>query len=318
MTEDILLEIRQHIERTGLGPQALISRLESPPPGLNRSLVAAWLHGSLKTARKDILDFVMERWRQQPNTNMIDLTPKLIAALNAEKQRTGVGECALLRGLRPKEHGGLTSGIVRQWLTGKTKSAEKEHVDLVMERWSVLPDYNDEWLTFTKDMRTNLVSLNSKAQISWPRFFEERDDIPDDLNYAAVHAFFGGQRKSIRKAHYQYLLETLTALGDETDNAKPRYPKRRKRYGTGSQNRIGYIPLTPEMSQALKVEHDRTGITLKSFATILAASGDGINVKPSALSNWMRGNPMEVREALYHEVLSLWRSLPDKNAFWDS
>lgn len=309
--------MRQHIERTGLGPQALIAKVENPPVGLNRPLIAAWLGRKLKTARKDILDFVMEQWRKQPDTNFIDLKPELVAVMNAEKQRTGVGECALLRGLRPKEHGGLTSGMVRQWLGGTTKSAEKAHVDFVMARWSALPDYDDEWLLWTEDMRDNLVSLNSRVQISWPRFFDERDDIPEGLNYGAVHSFLGGNRKSVRKAHYQYLVEILTVLGNEPNNVKPKYQKRRKRYGTGSQNRIGYIPLTPEMSQALRAEHDRTGVTIRSFSTILATSGDGINLKPSALSAWMRGNPKQVRETLYYEVLSVWRSLPDKNAYWD-
>jgi len=310
--------MRGHMKRTGFGVQKLLGHAESLPDGLNCSLVSSWFRGDIKTARKDYLDFVLMQWQALPDTNLIDLKPELIAAMNAEKQRTGVGECALLRGLRPNDHGGLSSEMVRQWLSGKAQRASQTHVDFVLARWKALPDHVDEWLPLTKDMRNNLVSLNSKVQISWPRFFEERDDIPDDLNYAAVHAFLGGQRKSIRKAHYQYLVETLSALGDETDNAKPRYPKRRKRYGTGSQNRIGYIPLTPEMSQALRAEHDRTGITIKSFLTILATSVDGINLKPSVLSNWMRGHPKDVQETLYHEVLSLWRSLPDKNAFWDS
>lgn len=311
--------MRQQIERTGLGPQALISKLDSPPPDLNKPLVAAWLSGSLKTARKDILDFVMEQWRQQPDTNLIELTSEIVAEMQNEKTRTGTGASALLRGVRPSEHNGLSSGMLRQWLSGRALRADKAHIDFVIARWKALPDYDDEWLPLTKSMQEKIASLHSRIQMSWPRFFDEHTNIPEGLNYNLVWSFLTNQRKTIRKVHYNYLIETLTALGDQPDDDNPNCLEEGKKYRNFSRpkTRKGYIPLTPEMSKMLRAEHDRTGVTIKSFAYILATSGDGVKLKPSVLNQWMRGDYKSVPETLYNKVIATWRSLPDKNAFWD-
>lgn len=308
ITEEILETMKAEISRTGVGAFALFSKIDNPPDRLNRSLIAAWLYGSLKTARKDLLDFVLEYWKTLPDCNLIDLTPELVAELSKEKERTGIGEVALLRGTRPSAHNGLCSAMVRQWLVGTAQRADKANVEFVMARWKALPDYDDEWVTLTEQQRQDLKALKKRAQISWERFFRECEDLPSGLSFDLFNVVIYGGCRSIRKHHYKYVLDALTVRANKVDSGAAI---------SATPLRKGYIALTDEMREALKAERERTGVKAKSLSSIIRTSHQHTKVEAQMISRWIQGRQNTIPEALYNEVIAAWRSLPDKNAFWE-
>lgn len=60
-------ELLAHRKRTGIGPYALLSGRKDKPDDLRGAIVAAWVSGTIRTARSDHLQYVLERWKNLPS-----------------------------------------------------------------------------------------------------------------------------------------------------------------------------------------------------------------------------------------------------------
>lgn len=54
-------------ERTGVGQTRLLSEAPDVPFDLRADIVSAWINGSIASARKDYLDWVLRRWEALPD-----------------------------------------------------------------------------------------------------------------------------------------------------------------------------------------------------------------------------------------------------------
>lgn len=70
----------------------------------------------------------------------VEVTQEDIEEIIRQRERTGVGFSALLRGPRGAKPDGLQSTTIRNWLKGRSKTAIKGYTDWVIARYQALPD----------------------------------------------------------------------------------------------------------------------------------------------------------------------------------
>ncbi len=75
ITPEILTKMLGEKERTGIGPMALLRDTKKVRPrGLTTSIIDSWLEGRTTSARKDHLDFALDRWQKLPTQRRQDKT----------------------------------------------------------------------------------------------------------------------------------------------------------------------------------------------------------------------------------------------------
>ena len=140
VTDDLRRQLCAHRERTGLGPGALLSRLNNRPEGLSVGAVSGWLAGTVTTAPRHHLEYILREW--QKATARVRITSRFRNALARERDRTGVSPYALLKSLddAPRR---LRPDMVSAWIAGRTLTAFQHHLDYVLVKWQSLPDGRD-------------------------------------------------------------------------------------------------------------------------------------------------------------------------------
>ena len=113
-------------------------------------MVLRWLAGQTKFARKDYLDYVLEKWRslpdrdpsgtkpRRPHTEYVAVDWRVRAMLKKHRDRTGRGTHSLLSRANDVPQG-LTPRVIEGWLAGYCKTARKDHLDYVRKLWRRLP-----------------------------------------------------------------------------------------------------------------------------------------------------------------------------------
>lgn len=144
------------LKRTGITHRALLCGRDDLPDGLTISVFRAVLRGTTKSIKTQHYDYLVSTLRSLPDRPQsktgrqswqgnarITLTKDMRDALRRERERTGVSEKALVAVIKaegvcvpPK------SPTVSRWITGKASSAPQKHYELVLARWSSLPDAN--------------------------------------------------------------------------------------------------------------------------------------------------------------------------------
>lgn len=70
----------------------------------------------------------------------IPVTKHILDELNAHKQRTNIGETALLGGKRGSLPKGLNGTMAQNIMRGLVVTARKDHIDCMLELWKAIPD----------------------------------------------------------------------------------------------------------------------------------------------------------------------------------
>ncbi len=141
--------LRYHRKRTGVGPAGLLRiGREDTPEGLKPATIVHWLHGNVKTVRKEHLEYVLNRWAALEDlslrkindlaimsarrSNYVILTTPMLKALRDLRDLTGVGATNLLR---RDSNSPVKPSTVDCWLTGKTTSVNFDHYEYVLNKW---------------------------------------------------------------------------------------------------------------------------------------------------------------------------------------
>ena len=140
LTSEIVRTLRTHKDRSGVGAHALLKHGSLPPQGLNAAMVENWFSGTVKSAQKRHLDYMLAAYESLPtdHTEDVAITPALRRELSALRRRTGIGPAALLS-RQPDKPEGLKAAIIRYWLDGTAKRARKDYLDYALKRWRSLP-----------------------------------------------------------------------------------------------------------------------------------------------------------------------------------
>lgn len=150
ITPEIIEFIRKEIERTGKGQSAILrGNDEAKEIKLTSTEIKGILNGSIKRMDPDLLDFILDLWKNAPDKedvpkksyvrprNTAPITQEYINHINSEIERTGLSPQWVLRGAGIKKPVHTTVNV---WLTGTRKRASKKQLDLLSDLYSKLPD----------------------------------------------------------------------------------------------------------------------------------------------------------------------------------
>lgn len=165
ITHTMRATLHAHKQRTGVGPRGLFRYMESVPEGLYYQTITAWLIGKIKSAQKSHFACVLHTWermesnsairkslslsngREQtheilaglPSKDHVAITREIRNILHMHINRSGVWPHTLLKDADSVPEG-LDSLTVHGWLSQQSKTARKDHLQYVLQKWQALPD----------------------------------------------------------------------------------------------------------------------------------------------------------------------------------
>jgi hypothetical protein len=158
LTQEQIIEIQQHVKRTGVSWHSLIPNIDPLPDGLDAKKISFFMTGKTRTVRKDYIEAVIQALRSLPDTKLGENTPHRYFgtikhkkrftfsqihadALLHERNRTGVSQGEMLkyfyRGQVPE---GLTATMISAWINNRPKTVPSELYDWTLKAWKALPD----------------------------------------------------------------------------------------------------------------------------------------------------------------------------------
>lgn len=140
ITPEIQVLLKAERERTGCTFKSLIENSRHPiPDNISYALLSNIILGNSKTVRKDHLFFFKQSFADLPDNQRVPITLEIQTLLKAERERTAVGITKLMASTNAPTD--ISKKMVNAWITGSTKSAQKDHLDYVLELWRQIPDY---------------------------------------------------------------------------------------------------------------------------------------------------------------------------------
>lgn len=118
LTPDLVGEMLWRKNKTGIGPQKLLSGKRDKPDGLDSGLVNNWLSAQTRSARPEHAGYVRHLWRNAPI--MMELGDEDRAALRNAMDQAGLTPQSLLNRMEQRPPG-LTPDVLSRWLAGKVK-----------------------------------------------------------------------------------------------------------------------------------------------------------------------------------------------------
>lgn len=138
ITEAFRQKIRDNIERTGLGGQAILrGRRKEKPDDLTLSTINNVINGKIDTLTRETHDYLKTLWDDAPV--WIDLEKSMVDHIRAERKRTAVGVTELLRS-SSNVPDGLKVAHINSWLGNAVKKVRKHHYDFVVSAYAARPD----------------------------------------------------------------------------------------------------------------------------------------------------------------------------------
>lgn len=147
------------------------------------------------------------------------ITAELLEKLKAERERTGVGPTALLRGTAsdPERPPTLKGIMITNWLSGTAKSARPGHVFYVLKRWAALPDATErparapaERVPLTEDI---LVVIDEHWDQGFlPDKILVGEEVPEGLNAAIIRTWKDRRIKTAAKDYIDFVLSACTRI----------------------------------------------------------------------------------------------------------
>jgi hypothetical protein len=220
--------------------------------------------------------------------NRIEITDEIRAKLEAEKERTGLGGAALLRGKRGQYPDGLRSDMIDDWRTRKRKSAKLNFLEWVLQQYKN-PKPDAQVAELNSDI-LKLLDAERKRTGTTPAALLKNctSEVPEGLHSHNVVNWMQGLVKRVNREHLDFVLAEYAKLTNE-----------------------GYrIKLTKDRRDLLAAEANRTGCGSVQILRLAAKPlPKGLN---SGLINlWLHGKVQTVRRDHWEHVMKAYASLPD-------
>ena len=143
----------------------------------------------------------------------VPITDEIRRKLESERERTGVGPTALMRGTahdpdRPKTLKGQTISL---WLSGKIESARLSQLDYVLARWTSLPTSTSkaarapqERVKLTPDQLQTIDAFWDAGFL--PDKVLNYENVPEGLNAAIIRTWKDRRIKTAAKTYLDFVI----------------------------------------------------------------------------------------------------------------
>ncbi len=310
LTQGDIQRIAELLTSIGMGPQAALRACPgNVPRGLTSDVIQSWLSGAVALARRDHFEFTISALQTVVETgrDRLELTGEHVAALEAERRRTGVDVLGLVRSLEGSPDS-PPAPAVYGWLSGTIASARRSHYEVVLARWRGLPDMprpDASTLGTTRyEIRHGRIVLNEEI-VQKLRSLKERTgmggtalvnqakrsglDIPMGFKHTTVTAWLNGSVKAAKPEHLEFAIAVWESITAEA-------PER--------------VPITEDIRETLKRERGRTGIMQADLLRGATDAPDGLSAP--MISNWINGTGNTARQDHVEWAMERWAGLPDR------
>lgn len=288
-----LRELKALRDKSGIGPNALFSGRSDVPAGLSPALVAAWLSGRIKSATHEHLAYVERIWSEA--TPRIAITPEIRSEMKALRDRTGLGEQALLYGRKDKPKG-LNANKIRHWLEGGASWADSDELAYVMTLWR----QESPLLQITEQQSTDLRREAERCGLNWVEVHRHLPDMRHRPSTTTLRAWAKGGCR-VRVNVFDAVLDWLKRQPSKED-VDPLH-------ALSSPSASSRVALTAEIRNHLKAERARTGYGWRALLNRLAPCPEGLT--PGLLSRWAGGGARSAKRDELTFILEGLKSIPD-------
>ncbi|MGI9377582.1 MAG: hypothetical protein ACR2PC_16040 [Tsuneonella suprasediminis] len=135
-------KLQSEIIRTGIRPQRLLgASCADKPQDLRADAVIRWMKGIGPQLAESYLAYLLDRYAKLPDipSERAPISGIFRQKLHTERKRTGISSAGLLKEASDPPDS-LTANVINSWLTGRAKTARKDHMDWVIEVYNRSPD----------------------------------------------------------------------------------------------------------------------------------------------------------------------------------
>jgi len=303
-TDEIRSRLQAERVRTGCGIKALFTRTKELPQDLTVAKVDNWLRGNSSTIRQDYFDFVIKAYENLPDNakslmsrrtergrkkrdGYTPLNDNIRNELALLQETTKCYPTALLR-RAPNCPDGLKPTTIKNWLSGKVKTAQTKQLDFVLSLWRNLAVVSEntqtERIELTPALQNEMRRLRSESGIGAMKLLKGCEDIPKGLNSAVIGNWLQGSVSSIKKSHLDYVVK----LWSESQKS---------------------IPVTGEMTRHLNDEFKRTGISHVGLLRMLNLPNSKLSTH--TFTTMRKGKRRAILETEWDAIVKLLATIPD-------
>lgn len=298
VTPEIMDKILTERIRTNVAVQDFLKYPKAQQPdGLNIDKINYLFRDSCRRFRKDYLDFILSSYAALPDAPVaesrvygrlrngnVEISNAVRSELQNLHKSTGISPAKLLIGAldRPKT---LSSTIVRTWLSGDAKTANKDDLVYVLELWRSHAVAKTGRVTITPEIRAELKRYQHETGIGAMALLNRHKNRPKDINSGTISGWMRGNIKKAQQAHLDFVLEAWR-------NVDP------------------VLPFTQEMIDVYNAEIERSGVQGTTLCRMLEAVD--VHLKPNMLSRRLCGRKKTISKAEHSATLKLLKSLPNK------
>lgn len=153
-------------------------------------------------------------------------------SLKSELKRTGMTVIALLKDAKDLPDG-LNVRAVNRWISGSEQPERRSQFDYVLGKLRALPDAppglkghvagrpgrrhprpGEEWIEVTAEMATQLRAEMVRTTLSFEAIAYGTAEKPEGLTPRIVRGWLGGDAKTTRKAHWEFVMQRLMIAPD--------------------------------------------------------------------------------------------------------
>lgn len=315
----VMKKLEEIYHRGQYGVFNLLTDKTNTPLGLSSKTVWELVHGKKKKSiRRDHFEYLIKEFEFPTNVNScisnipeqyvssdIDRNIIYVQLLDDEGKptgyledirkhhhRTAVGETRLLRDKKDIPVG-LNKTRIKNWLQGRLRSAQLNHVNYVLDLWETFPDA-DMRIPITPEIRDKLLGLVLNTNIKAKTFIKEtRGRAPKNFKSIEIASWIDGKAKSASRIHLEFFMNELENI-----------QKCRKKF----------VVISTDVRNQMLFEQQRTRIS--STALLKEQNDLPEGLIKSWVAGWLSGRIVMAEEFHLDYVLKKWQEIPSMSSYY--
>jgi len=279
ITPELITKIKSQISRTGVSTEHILDGRNDVPQGVTIAQIGAWLYQpQRKRINIEQFDYVWNLWTSLPDNPKVQITDDIIEQLRAHQSKTGFGPAALLSGRRHETPEGLDSSKIQCWMRGTVKSAQKDHLDYVLNLWENFTPIEGSYVRSSPELHSVINEHIERTGIgAYTILRGQVPEKPKGINGRLVSNFLKNQGIRIRKDYLAYALKRWEETPDRVGGPK------KKRYIAPKEN---YAEISTKDLERLQHFRD-IGLTPTELIRKAKNVPDGVNAQTVVC--WVNG-----------------------------